>query len=844
MVKTIFSLFLIGLLFLVSGCESFHQRSERTALLPFHEKKESSVLDLLLNALYLERQDIGIQRPLPFKDPFLLNKVPLFLNSPLQILPFANDCVTAFNQGENSISSILTISSGLMEIEINHYKLERVPIPEVFKRIPASPLRQAIEVLYPALAHGKKIFDEAFNGLNREEIDFAKREIQSLLFSDQKIEKLLHYEHQARIEKAFYLASKIDRKKMLKASYIIALALDEALKALGSINHQQTKELFKEEKIILHTPLGEIVIGGGSDNLYTGKLPLLLIDLGGNDQYRFEEYSSLSIIIDLSGNDKYYSSEKGWLGTGVMGIGFLIDLKGDDLYQGQNFAFGTGLFGVGCLLDREGNDRYISNMFTQGAGAIGLGILCDREGNDFYQTALYSQGFGFVGGGGFLLDYRGNDTFFAGGVISDYREKSGAYQTFSQGFGLGIRPFASGGLGILYNGEGDDSYEGSYFTQGSAYWLSIGILIDKKGNDHYRARRYSQGAGTHWAVGALIDREGNDHYLAWGVSQGCGHDRSIGMLWDGQGDDSYRSEWLSQGAGNDSGRGLLIDEKGNDTYEAGVDGTQGCGKFDERRNEGSIGLLIDGDGEDTFSGQGRERKVWKSGRWGGGIDYKGYLPTIWKEPFKKSSKMDILSSLKLEEIKIDEKWKQFILPELEAALHTEEEWIKAAETLIKQGPSVIPALLKYLEIKDVNVQRTLEETFKRLGKDYIKDIHSFLQKDEIDKGKKRFLLYVLGDFGNLESKEIFLKYLNDEDSSLQSMALRGLYKLKETPSFEDATRLSKSENMDVRRYLCLSLQSNQNPVWIPLLNRLLKDFDFNVRFSASEALKAIQSDLK
>jgi hypothetical protein len=831
---------LIGFLILLSGCESFHQRSEWRALPPFHEIKEPSVLDLLLSALSLERQDLGIQRPLPTMDPFLLNKVPDFLNHPLQTISFANDCVMAFNQGEKSLSSILNLSAGLMEKEINRFKKEKVPIPETFKSIPASPLRQAITILYTALVHGKKIFDEAWGNLNKEEIDFTKREIEFLLFSAQNIEKGLRYEHQARIEKTFYLASKIDRKRILEASYTIALALDEALKILSQIDQIQLNELLKEEKIVLHTPLGEIVIGGYGDSHYTGKMPLLLIDLGGNDQYHFEEYSPLSIIIDLSGNDKYYSSEKGYLGAGVMGIGFLIDLKGDDLYQGQNFAFGAGFLGVGFLLDSEGNDRYLSNMFTQGAGAIGLGILCDREGNDFYQTALYGQGFGFVGGGGFLLDYRGNDSFFAGGVIPDFRETSGAYQTLSQGFGFGIRPFASGGIGILYNGDGDDSYEGSYFSQGSAYWLSIGMLIDRKGNDRYKARRYSQGAGVHWAIGALIDYEGNDHYLSWGVSQGCGHDRSIGMLWDGQGDDAYHSEWLSQGAGNDSGRGLLIDEKGNDTYNAGVDGTQGCGKFDQRREEGSLGLLVDGDGDDTFSGQRKESTVWKSGKWGGGIDYKGHLPPIWKETSKKSFKMHISSSLKLRETKDGEQWKPFILPELESSLHTEGEWTKAAEALEKQGPSVIPSLLKYLEIRDVNVQGVLEKTFKSLGKNYITDIHSYLQKNEVDKEKKRFLLYVLGDIENKESKEIFLKYLNDEDSSLQSTALRGLYKMKETPSFKDTLRLSKSENMDVRRYLCLALQYDQNRKWIPLLKGLQNDNDFNVRFAASEALKAIQ----
>jgi hypothetical protein len=442
-----------------------------------------------------------------------------------------------------------------------------------------------------------------------------------------------------------------------------------------------------------------------------------------------------------------------------------------------------------------------------------------------------------VGGAGLLLDYRGNDTFFSGGVVPDFREKSGAFQTFSQGFGLGLRPFASGGLGILYNGEGDDTYEGSYFSQGSGYWLSIGMLIDGKGNDRYKARRYSHGAGTHWAIGALIDYEGDDRYISWGVSQGCGHDRSVGILWDGQGNDYYSAEWLSQGAGNDTGIGLLIDEHGNDVYEAGADGTQGDGKFDTRRDEGSLGLLVDGGGKDTFTGKGGGERLWKSGQWGGGIDYKGDLPAIWKAPFIRTSATHPPASLKSEDKK-EEKWP--LLPELEEPLETEESWVRAAEALSKQGPSVIPGLLKYLEIKDVAVQWIVEEAFKKIGKEHLGEIHLFVERDDTEKAKKGFLLYLLGEIGDPRSKRIFLRFLNDKENSLQAMALRGLYKLKEVPPRKDTFRLSRSENVDVRKYLSLSLQIAQNPEFIPLLRKLQRDANFNVRFAASQAMEALE----
>ena len=56
------------------------------------------------------------------------------------------------------------------------------------------------------------------------------------------------------------------------------------------------------------------------------------------------------------------------------------------------------------------------------------------------------------------------------------------------------------------------------------------------------------------------------------------------------------------------------------------------------------------------------------------------------------------------DIREDKAWKESISSELEESPTTGESWTKAAEALSKQGPSVIPTLLKYLEIKDVGVQ--------------------------------------------------------------------------------------------------------------------------------------------
>jgi hypothetical protein len=516
-----------------------------------------------------------------------------------------------------------------------------------------------------------------------------------------------------------------------------------------------------------------------------------------------------------------------------MGIGFLVDRAGDDRYSAQNSSFGTGFFGAGILLDERGDDAYSCQTLAEGAGAFGLGLLCDWQGNDLYQSAMYSQGFGFTGGCGLLIDYKGADRIISRGGVADFREKSGAYQTCSQGFGQGFRGFAAGGIGILYNGEGDDMYEGSYFCQGSSYWLSIGMLIDNKGNDTYQARRYSEGAGVHSSIGALLDREGNDSYTSWAVSQGCGHDRSIGMLWDIQGNDRYSAEWLSQGSGNDSGRGILIDEQGDDAYTAGTQGTQGCGIFDVRSDEMSIGILVDGSGRDTFKGDGKGNNVWTCGEIGGGVDAEGRMPAVWNEQAQRHNGTKAGDREQTTENR-QKDW--VVVPELEAPLITEDSWEKAAATLAGKSPAIIPELIQYLGIKDVLVSRTLEETFKKIGQRDVGSIHNLVQQKNLESSNKAFLLYVLGDIANPQSQDLFLELLQNKDAKVQAMVLRGLYKLKVCPPIKDAKRLAKSDNVEVRRYLAIALQPCKDKRAVSLLNLLQTDRDFNVRHAAAEAL--------
>ncbi|KAB2833001.1 MAG: hypothetical protein F9K48_09365 [Candidatus Brocadia sp.] len=354
------------------------------------------------------------------------------------------------------------------------------------------------------------------------------------------------------------------------------------------------------------TSIGKIVVGGSGTSYYYADAAVI-IDLGGNDYYFNNAVSSrkeipVSLCIDFSGDDAYQTNTSFTQGTGRFGIGLLVDYRGNDQYSSKDFSQGACLFGVGLLLDNNGDDFYNGRVVNQGVGFFGTGLLSDTKGNDVYFSRQFAQGVGFTKGFGSLIDADGNDYYFAGGVYPDFRDPEKSYQSMSQGIGMGIRPEetivgASGGVGMLIDQKGTDTYHGDYFSQGSGYYFSLGFLYDNEGNDTYYAGRYAQGAGIHSAIGSLKDTSGDDTYeCTFGVSQGCGHDTGIGFLVDDYGNDTYRSETTSQGVGLEKGIGVLADFNGNDVYHANDQG-QGISSPSKNEEVSGIGMLIDNQGD-------------------------------------------------------------------------------------------------------------------------------------------------------------------------------------------------------------------------------------------------------
>ena len=259
----------------------------------------------------------------------------------------------------------------------------------------------------------------------------------------------------------------------------------------------------------IETAIGRVVVGGPADDLHTGGAAVVL-DLGGNDLYLDVEAGSAPVlaILDLRGADVYRSDGPGSAGTGFLGASVSVDLSGDDLYSTSGPGPAAAIGGVGILLDASGNDLYTSGRMGQGAAIAGVALLLDEIGDDRYEATSFGQGFGGPAGVGVLLDGGGDDRYVAGLVHADHREEVVAHVAFAQGYGMGNRDVSSGGVGWLEDLSGDDTYLGSYFGQGAAYWYALGVLVDRGGQDRYVARRYSQGAGVHAAIGLLDDRSG------------------------------------------------------------------------------------------------------------------------------------------------------------------------------------------------------------------------------------------------------------------------------------------------------------------------------------------------
>lgn len=414
---------------------------------------------------------------------------------------------------------------------------------------------------------------------------------------------------------------------------------------------------------IVQGPLGKFVIGGMGDNTYAGDDFIAILDLGGNDTYKgrvacgngLSGHAPLGFVLDLSGDDRY-EGEDFTQGFGFLGVGILWDLgAGRDFYRSRFCSQACGLCGYGELFDDGGDDVYITDSCSQGAACFGYGHLIDKAGNDTYKGCRFVQAYANCMGLGVLSDGAGNDLYYAGGKYLHVPLHNDHYQSLSQGFAFGNRNDGNPAMGtgggvalLLDQGNGNDVYQADIYGQGVSYWLALGMLVDEGGNDTHTIFQYGLGGGIHLSTGILVNVSGNDSYTnGWGVGTGGAHDYAVGWLIDGGGNDFYQGN--GQGQALNFSFACLLDKGGDDSHCSNMDGNIGAGANND------VSLMLDLDGSDFYGVEGAKNGRFirrgnhgllydcPSGGWFKGIDM-STLPTKQDPAPKKVKVQHILIS--------------------------------------------------------------------------------------------------------------------------------------------------------------------------------------------------------
>jgi len=452
-------------------------------------------------------------------------------------------------------------------------------------------------------------------------------------------------------------------------------------------------------------------------------------------------------------------------------------------------------------------------------------------------------------GVGAIVDNKGNDSYLIDARSLDIGRYEDHYISMSQGYGLGLRPYYAGGIGLIIEGEGNDFYSTDIFGQGGAYWYSLGCIADKSGNDKYNSYQYAQGAGIHLAVGLLKDYDGWDLYSSNGVSQGCGHDFGFGLLHDVKGNDNYSAYSLSQGAGNANGIGMIIDENGRDGYlNKEPVNTRGYGN--SRREFGSLGIFLDASGDDFYSSQ-TDSVISNSSMWGVMNDY--YLKDNASQPSGTNYKvpLDSNKNYTLEEYFIMAKT---IEPRF--SFWQEYGFRKLTEDSIRTSEYI----MKYLETNDHRASLVLRNLAFRIGYTmgnlFVNKLRQYLTSMSaapvFNENQLAFICYLFGETRNPIGREELLGLTYDENIRVRSAAVNAVGKIRiDTNEVDFISKASerlihlaaevssyKMFNKDIA-YAFKNYKSESN---ISTLINMMNYNYFGVRFNAVDALKDFKDE--
>ncbi len=775
----------------------------------------TTILDSCLFCLHLEPYELGFEKAWVKDDTFKLKVVDHLLDNPLELPEYLEK--TVLNMEDKSINNIVEYITQQLDVDIEKTEIENI----IDSKKPEDFIINTLEIAQPYLTD----FYSKLDALELHDLIMSapnlwcgEEEPEDLALKGSWQEEFDVYADTSRSidkDRLLNIMKKLERNSLHQAGLIMIDLVEElAITDFSDLETCDTDNVEGVQGDILYyaqTKYGKLIIGGKGDNVYSRDFAFI-IDLGGDDIYRCRAGGALghlensySFVIDHGGNDFYFSEDKSMsMGSGFLGIGILYDLNGNDVYRGTHYSQGTGICGIGVLLDNTGEDDYRGGCFTQGAGHFGIGILKDiGMGDDRFLAKLWAQGFGSTFGYGLLQDTGGDDTYRTGGEYLHAPLLPNDYQSFSHGFGMGWRPRAGGGIGMLYDEGGNDFYDGEVFCEGSSYWYSLGILVDGGGNDSYNAAQYAQGAGIHLSIGALWEQGGDDQYHSRnGVVGGTAHDLSVAMLVDEEGDDNYI---VSGGYGISltNSFALFIDKLGNDMYSTWEDYSFGSVRW--ARGFAGCGIFMDLEGKDRYSRNtlAEDGGLWTHNGWGIGIDLdrdivtkpaekkveeivltsEDSLKTI-KELFEEASLWEVGSNRK----KVARAKKAFIERNMEAVHYICENKLgtdsslelRLIDKITKEYPdSIAPLLLT--KIKDEN-KKIQSNAIRLLGITKFQKAFSplieMLKSNEYDH-VKRSLIGALGSIGNKDATGIISKFITDENELCRLSVVSALKKLKD-----------------------------------------------------------------
>ncbi|MCC7431137.1 HEAT repeat domain-containing protein [bacterium] len=775
-------------------------------------------VDSALTVLKMEKSDFSMLHTFVKEDSFRLKLIKNLFENPLSTFNVTDSI--AKKGFELSTADFLSLVSNLLDVQSS-----RLPKISQKQQINNSQLPQKLKNELEKLLQTENFIQqtvkESLSQFTEDEQKFIFEETQELLKHAENEEKLdvftsreNEYKSYESSKRYFELVPKIDLSILFEAYKFQFSVFENLVKVYKASN-------FSPNKILeLETNFGKIAFGTKGNDVFKGNY-FLILDCNGSDVYRLSSFGSKTNnfsntkIFDLSGND-FYETNTFNLACGFFGASFLVDENGDDTYKSASYSQGSGVFGFGILIDKNGNDIFSGDTFVQGAGFFGIGLLYDFSGTDTYKAELYAQGFGSTKGFGAVFDTKGNDFYLPGGKYVDVLRYEERYEFLGQGFGLGFRPLASGGIGILADSSGNDTYKTDIFGQGSAYWFALGGLADFSGNDTFSSHQYAQGSGVHFAFGTLIDCKGIDNYVTFGVSQGCGHDFAFGGLLDLEGDDFYVCNDLSQGGGNANATSFFCDFQGKDGYLQKKTNT--LGYSDQRRDFGMIGLFFDLQGEDVYTKLiGKENSVWLHSTYGYGTD-KDFLLQQTQQETAKNDSLELETNL------------ERLFVQASTGLIKFQNLVKPAqEKIIALGTEAMPFLVSKLETFSPREALALREIIPKIS-----GAEEFLWK--ITDEKTSFAVQLLGKIGKENSLPYLFASSKNKNWKIRDETATALGEIKSDKAEQILQQLCKDEIFLVRKSAALSLGKIQAKDSGKLLLELLTDKNQAVRNQAKRSL--------